>query len=160
MNVRDFKKGIGSTLLSIGFDAVAGGAFVRSKPDSGVSTIVSTQKSFGDQWFINVGFWLHRLGGERPNTVQNAHLYFRLERLVPEYRETILLAGALLDEPDQPNAYQELRHLLATAIDSRLQVLGTEAGLRQAQAEGRLIDGLVRKEANDWLQVTEPHQDS
>jgi hypothetical protein len=159
MNGRDFKKGIGNTLLSIGFETVGGGAFVRSNHDSGVSTIVSTQKSF-DQWYINVGFWLDRLGGERPNTVQQSHLYFRLERLVPEYRETILLAGALLDEPDQPNAYQELRHLLATAIDSRLQVLGTEAGLRQARAEGRLIDGLVRKDANDWLQATAPHQGS
>ncbi len=108
------------------------------------------EKGFGNQWFIIVGFWLYALGSELPERVEQTHLYFRLERLVPTLRETLLEAGAL-NEPNQPRAYELLCGLLVNDIDSTLRILGTVAGLRSALQEGRLTHGLVRKEARMYL---------
>jgi hypothetical protein len=146
MDSRAFKSGLERVLLLMGFEK-KGRALERS--DSGVSTLIACSKGFGEQWSIDVGFWLEALGQDRPDRVEQAHLYFRLERLVPEYRETILLAGALNDA-DQPAAYKKMLELLPS-IDSGLRIMGTEAGLRTAMAEGRLGNGLVRKEARAYL---------
>jgi len=142
-----FKKGIEKALLSVGF-ARAGNALVRH--DGGVWTMVSCEKGFGDQWSINVGFWLEELDANRPDRVEQSHLYFRLERLTPLHRETILQAGSLQD-PEQAKAYAELISMLGTGIDAELRSLGTYPGLRAAMAEGRLVNGLVKKNARDKL---------
>jgi hypothetical protein len=147
MNTRTFRSELERALLSIGFER-AGKSLVRY--DSKVWTLVGLEKGFGNQWSINIGFWLDALGGERPERVEQTHLYFRLERLVPEYHATITLAGAL-GEPDQPSAYEQLLRLLHGTIGSELRQLGSESGLRQVMAQGRLTQGLVRKEAREWL---------
>ena len=154
MNALAFKKGLERVLLSAGFERTGKSLH---RVGSGAATMVAFEKGFGNQWFVNVGFWLYALGSELPDRVAQTHLYFRLERLVPEFRETLLKAGAL-NEPDQPRAYEELRELLVNDIDSTLRVLGTVAGLRSALQEGRLTHGLVRKEARVYLATTaEPH---
>jgi len=147
MNSRGFRNGLERVLLSVGFEK-GGKSLVRS--ESGVTTLIACAKGFGDQWSIDVGFWLEALGENRPDRVEQAHLYFRLERLVPEYHETIVLAGALNDA-GQPAAYEKVLELLGNSIDPELRILGTEAGLRTAMAEGRLGNGLVRKEARAYL---------
>jgi hypothetical protein len=147
MKALAFKKGLERVLLSIGFER-AGKSFHRV--GSGVATMVAFEKGFGNQWFIDVGFWLYALGSELPDRVEQTHLYFRLERLVPTLRETILEAGALT-EPNQPQAHEKLCYLLVNDIDSTLRVLGTVAGLRSALQESRLTHGLVRKEARAYL---------
>lgn len=149
MNALAFKKGLERVLLSIGFERTGKSLH---RVGSGAATMVTFEKGFGSQWFINVGFWLYALGNEPPDRVEQTHLYFRLERLVPNFRERLLEAGAL-DEPNQPQAYEELCELLANDIDSALRVLGTEAGLRAALQEGRLTHGLVRKEARVYLEA-------
>lgn len=147
MNALAFKKGLERVLLSMGFER-ARKTFHRD--GSGVATMVAFDKGFGNQWFINVGFWLYALGSELPERVEQTHLYFRLERLVPTFRETLLEAGAL-SEPNQPRAYSELCKALNSDIDSTLRILGTVVGLRTALHDGRLAYGLVRKEARMYL---------
>ena len=161
MNSTDFKKGLDRVLRSLGFQR-AGKAFARS--GGNVLTLVAFQKSsYGDQYWINVGFWLEGLGGPRPNRVERTHLYYRLDDLFPEDAETIVAAGDL-EEPDQPRilvgdfkerrqrrAYQQLLNLFESHFDTELRDVGSEAGLRKAMKEGRLEQGLITKEAREWL---------
>jgi len=63
-----------------------------------------------------------------------------MERLFPQYRDVVLHAGALADA-GQPQAYEELLVLLRGDVDSTLHSLGTEEGLCQAMAEGKLVNG-------------------
>ena len=163
MNSTEFKKGLDRVFRSLGFQRAAK-AFARTGGD--VLTLVALQKSsYGDKYWINVGFWLEQLGGSRPNRVERTHLNYRLDSLFPEHAETIVTAGDL-EEPDQPRilvgdrkerqqrrAYEELLHLFTSAFDPELRLLGTEEGLRKAMREGRLERGLVRKEAREWLQT-------
>ena len=147
VNSRTLKAGLRRALLAAGFVA-EGDLFVRQ--GTGVSTLVGLQKGFGKQWFLNVGFHLDALDGPRPERVELCHLYFRLERLFPQHLEMIRTAGAL-DEVSQPEAYQALLDAFPTTIDAELRTLGTDSGLRAALAEGRLGEGLVRKEVKELL---------
>jgi hypothetical protein len=147
MKTTAFKRGLENAFLATGFRR-AGKSLRRDSSE--VAVIVEFEKGFGDQWFINAGFWIHSLGEPVPERVEGSHLYFRLERLVPDLRETILAAGALSDEA-QEQAYRKLVDLLPDRVVSELEALATEHGLRAAITGGRLTDGLIRKEAREHL---------
>jgi hypothetical protein len=149
MKTAVFKSGIEKALTGVGFQRTGN---TLQRECHNVATLIGLQKGDGNQWFMNVGFWLSGMGGTIPDRVEQTHLYFRLERLFPRYRETILTAGALSDE-EQPAAYRQLIELLDSQIAPELQVLATEASLRKGLGEGRLTHGLVRKEVRDYLSV-------
>jgi len=150
MNSQAFKSGIERALLSVGFQRH--GKSLRRHAGH-VWTLVGTEKGFGQQWHISIGFWLEALGAECPARVEQAHLHFRLERLSEEHHETITLAGALEDQK-QPEAFKILIEFLGGDINSGLRLLGTEEGLRDAMIAGRLTHGLIRKEAREQLAGT------
>jgi hypothetical protein len=147
MNAASFKSNIEQVLVSAGFERHEKSL---RRYESCVWTLVGIEKGFGPQWHINVGFWLEALDGKCTARVEQSHLYFRLERVFPEHRETITLAGALGDS-NQPEAYAALLALLQGDIDRQLRALGTEAGLRAALTAGRLIQGLITKGAREHL---------
>jgi hypothetical protein len=149
MNAATFKKGLSQALLGLGFKTA--GRSLRSD-QTDVSILVSFEKGFANQWFITVGFWLQALGPVATDRVERTHLYFRLERLLPEFREIVLSAGAL-DDPNQPAAYDSLKSMLATEGSSVMRGLGTEAGLRRALQSSRLSQGFVGKEARQFLEA-------
>jgi hypothetical protein len=149
MNAANFKKGLSQVFLGLGCKTV-GKSLRRDQSD--VSILVSFQKGFGDQWYINIGFWLHALGALATDRVEQTHLYFRLERLLPELREVILTAGAI-DDSNQPASYDLLKAALASEGDTMMQDLGTEAGLRRALQSSRLSQGLVTGEARQFLEA-------
>lgn len=151
MSERAFNSRLERVLVSVGFERY--GKALR-RPNSHVWTLVSTQKGFGQQWHVNVGFWLEALGGECARQVERTHLYFRLERLFPEHHETIALAGALGDQK-QPEAYGTFMLLLQGELDWGLRALATEEALSGAMRAGRLVQGLIRKEAREYLQDLE-----
>jgi len=149
MKATAFKHGIEKALGSVGFLRTSN-ALRRECPN--VTTLIGLQKGDGDQWFLNVGFWLSGIGGTVSDRVEHTHLYFRLERLFPQFRETILTAGAL-DAEEQLAAYRQLVELLGGEIARGLATFETEKGLREELRDGRLTHGLVRKEARDYLAV-------
>ena len=128
MRPASFRKGIDAALAAVGF-VRRGKTYQFESPDTVV--LVGLQKEHGDQWFINVGFWLRGLGDAHTDRVEQTHLYFRLERLFPRFRETILVAGAL-DDDSEPRAYDELVELLRREIGSTLKDLATVDSLRDA----------------------------
>ena len=143
-----FKKGLARAWLELGFSK-RGSSLRRDRAD--VSVRVAFEKGFGAQWFVVVGFWLHALGARATDRFERTHLYFRLERLVPDSRELVLTAGAL-DDPAQPAAYETLVERVRGDIGSRLAGLATEAGLREAWRASQLAKGLVCKEAREYLE--------
>ena len=149
MNTQTFKKGLSQILIGLGFKTV-GKSLRRDQSD--VSILVSFEKGFENQWFITVGFWLHGLATLTTDRVERTHLYFRLERLLPEFREVVLSAGDL-DDPNQPAAYDLLKTTLAAEGDTMMRNLGTEAGLRRALQSSKLSQGMVRKEARQFLEA-------
>lgn len=143
-----FKKHLEIHLLKLGF--IRHGKNSKRETDS-ASILIGIQKGFGSQWFINVGFWLPSLGGnDIPEKIESTHLYYRLERLFPEYRETIIGAGDLEYEA-QFIELDRLKDLLASDIIPDLCILGLETNLKKALAEGRLKNGMIGKEARRFL---------
>ena len=148
MNAFAFKAAIRRVLQDLGFRDL--GKLLR-RDQSGVSVLVAFEKGFEKQWFLSVGFWLHALGQVIPDRVEQTHLYLRLDRLLPASREAILTAGAL-DDPAQAEAYDRLLELLVQDFDVLLRDLGTDAGLRNAARASQLKQGLMRKEAREYLE--------
>lgn len=122
-------------------------------PGDAAIILVGVQKGFGEQWFVNVGFWLKQLGRKEPDRIEQSHLYFRLERLFPQHREFILKASDLADE-GQVSAYHEFLRVLVDEIAGDLKQLGTTEGLFDAYHAGRLTVGLVTKAAKEMLART------
>lgn len=147
MNDKQFKKGIFMTLGEHGFTQQGNLMGISSE---GAMVLVGVEKGFGDQWFINVGFCLDRIGADAPKRVEQSHMYFRLERLFPSHRELILAAGDLAD-PEQPDAYEVLLSHLSRDIADELRQLGSERGAIDAYRAGRFGGGLVTKFAREIL---------
>jgi hypothetical protein len=80
-------------------------------------------------------------------------MYFRLERLFPQYREFILEAGDLVAE-GQLSAYHTFLRVLVDEIAGGLKQLGTDEGLVDAYHAGRLTAGLVTEAAKELLART------
>jgi hypothetical protein len=135
----EYKRGIYLAFQHAGF---AKKIYALRVPGEGVTTLVNTQKGFGAQWFINVGFCLHRLDPTPVELVEKTHMYFRLERLFPAHRELILSASEI-DDPEQPAAYLLPLDLLAGQIGAGLRALASEQGIIEAYRAGRLHQGLV-----------------
>ncbi|MDH2386724.1 hypothetical protein [Bradyrhizobium sp. CER78] len=147
MNRAAFKKYLFEALLQQSFERRRD--VMRISNDRRV-TLVGVEKGFGRQWFINVGFWFTWVGFAELNRVEQAHLYFRLERLFPQYAEIIRAAGELGDA-GPPEAYERLTGLLSSEIATDVKRLGTEEGLVEAYRASRLEGGLVTKVAREWL---------
>ena len=150
MTGQEFAKGLFGALPQHGFARC--GSLMRL-PGDAVITLVGVQKGFGEQWFVNVGFWLKQLGRNEPDRIEQSHMYFRLERLFPQYREFILEAGDLAAE-GQLSAYHKFLKVLVDEIASDLKQLGTAEGLVDAYHAGRLSAGLVTKAAKELLART------
>lgn len=146
MTSKEFRARLEKALADIGY-IKEGGSFRRE--GQGATALVALQYARGSQWFVNVGFWLHALGARTSDKVEKCHLYFRLERLVPDELETIRTAGGL-DEAEQPVAFEKLLSLLRGQIGHVLESLCSEKALRSAIGwmPGR---GLVRHEARTYL---------
>ena len=141
------KKGLFVALLRQGF--VRSRDLMRVSNDR-IVTLVGVEKGFGEQLFINVGFWFIWAGIEEPGRVEHAHMYFRLERLFPQHREIILAAGDL-GGVGQSEAYQRLAALISSEIATNVKRIGSEEGLVEAYRARRLEGGLVTKVAKEWL---------
>jgi hypothetical protein len=144
---QQFTAGIFAALKQAGF---SGTGNLRRVIGEGGTVLVGVEKGFGDQWFVNAGICLDSLGSEQIERIERSHMYFRLERLFPQYRELILASGQL-DDPEQAIAYGELIGLLANDIALGLKQLASARGAAEAYRAGRLEGGLVTKAARELL---------
>lgn len=146
MTSASLRKSLTRAFCAAGFSRL--GEVLRREGEA-VTAVVAFNRGFGQQWFINVGFWLHALGPDAPAAVEKTHLYFRLDRLAAEWREIILAAGCLDDER-QPDALSRLGELVVGEVNAILHSLTSVHGLKAA-LPALETSGLVTRSARDYL---------
>jgi hypothetical protein len=149
MNNREFKTVIETALTWHGFKRVAKNFRMDGKE---ASIVIGLQKlEYDEQYFINVGIWLAALGQEVPKKVEHTHMYYRLERLFPQWRQ-VVLEGGQLSHPEQPSPANRLAEVIGEVCVPTLVALVTSLDwLRQQFEAGALQGGLIRKEAREFL---------
>jgi len=147
MTSNALRKSVTHAFIARGFSPIDRVLF---RTGDGVTMVVGFDRGFEHQWYISIGFWLHGLGAEVPSVVEKTHLYFRLDRLVPQLREVVLMAGSLADKR-QPEALGQLIDLISSDVGTMLESLLTIEGLTAALKAHALDSGLVTKEARAYL---------
>lgn len=152
---KTFKKMIEKAFLAKGFQKVKNNLQLDGRF---ITLLIGLQKiEFEDQFYINVGFWIKAIGESTPMKVEHTHLYFRLERMFPEYRKIILDAGDL-DNSTQPIPARDLCDILdKTIIPILSNMASSYENMKCAFDEGILRHGLVRKEALIFFQDIQCH---
>lgn len=144
---KTFKKAIAQPLERAGF-IKRGQSWHFAGKDAQV--VFNVEKSdWSEEYHLHAGIWLHALGQADFPEYFLCHLYYPAESLLPEQEELILTAT------DLNESSQELLSRLAEMIEGQLvpllRDLTDEAHLRLLFAQGRLDDGLVRREAREYL---------
>jgi|SRR6266511_5276601 len=110
-----------------------------------VTQAINLQKSqYGPSYYINIGWWLRALGGDKFPKDHQWHIGIRLESLVPNQEEEV---EALLDLDTwiaETERSQRLRDLLDSQLRPVLDRTSSVDGLRELRREGRLKAAAVR----------------
>lgn len=115
--------------------------------------LIDIQFAHQCRYYMNVGFFIPSLGGRPPERVPSCHCYFRLERIFPEHRELILLAGDT--EEGKQSDLDELVELLKVKIwPALLLIASSHDKLREAYRSARLTRGLITIAAREFFQKT------
>lgn len=148
MRSAEFQAGIFEALRKKGFET-CGESAVKNLGQ--ISVLVSPDKGLGKQWHVNVGLWLNDIGKLETDRYEKTHLYFRLERLLPDYRRTILSSGAL-SEAGQFEDFQSLKNLIEQKLDAALKDFDSLTKIRAKLKDGSLDRmGFVRADARTFL---------
>lgn len=147
--VPGFRAPLERALSEVGF-ARRDGALVRA--GDGAWTLVAAVRARDDRHHVEVGFWLDELAGDArlPERIDDAHLLYRLERVVPAHRATIEAAGDV-GAPGQPAAFAALLGLIGDEIDRRLRELGRAARLEREIRDRTLRGGFAAAEVWDAM---------
>ncbi|MDR3565419.1 MAG: DUF4304 domain-containing protein [Negativicutes bacterium] len=148
---KTFKKAIAEHLEKAGFTK-KGQTWYLDGQDVLIAT--NLQKSDWDEmYYINIGFWLKGLGEAFFPPYNHCHLSYRAERLFPEQRELILIGCSL--EKSNLEMLAELSQFIQNLLIPFLRGCTEENKLRELMAKGLLNNGLVFKEARQYLSSTE-----
>lgn len=147
MKSNEFKQGIFASLMERGF-LRRGNLMCFS--GNGAQIAVGVENGFGQQWFVNVGFCLDRIGIGEITRIEQSHMYFRLDRLFAQHRELIVWAGAL-DDMEQSRKYEVFLSLLASEVGEELKQFSSEQAIADAYRAGRFREGLIAKSARDLI---------
>ncbi|WP_144020743.1 MULTISPECIES: hypothetical protein [Burkholderia] len=147
MKSSEFKQGIFESLMQCGF--IRRGNLMCFS-GNGAKVAIGVEKGFGQQWFVNVGFCIDRIGTDEISRIEQSHMYFRLDRLFAQHRELIVGAGAL-DDMGQPREYEVFLGLLASEVGEELKRFANEQAIADAYRAGRFREGLVTKSVRDLL---------
>lgn len=117
-----------------------------------VVAVVDLQKSqYGQQYYLNLGFWLRELGADRYPKGLRCHISVRLETLAPEERHRI---ARLLDLDHEIPDEQRVDELVALLNERTLPLIergSSVVGLRALVDEGALRAAAIRGPAQQVL---------
>lgn len=100
--------------------------------------------------FINVGFIIHAIDNIDTSKVEKSHLYFRLERIFPEYGD-IITSASEYSEVDFDNKIISFINLIESVLARKLCDLTEFGTLKQAYSSGLFINGVVTPAARKYL---------
>lgn len=111
---------------------------------------VDLQKSnYDDFYYFNIGFLLKALGNHEYPAANKCHMNYRAENLFPAYQE-LIYRGLLLSDGTQ----EWLSDLIVVVKNEIIPALFTCAeinGLRDFLSKGSMNNGLITKEAREFL---------
>lgn len=145
----EFKKIINTAFVSGGFRVVE----KRLRLDGTDAVILADlQKSqYGEDYFINIGFWLRALAGQVPSKVERCHMYYRLESLFPEWGDQVK-DGSQLTLSGQPEAAARLAAvILHECAPVFVELANSERAIRTRFIQGGFNQGLILKVARAYL---------
>ncbi len=112
--------------------------------------VINLQRlDWSDQYYVNVGFYLKKLGEDIYPQYNHCHLYYRLERLFPSYRE--LIANSCTLSVSDTNKLAELAEFFDAQLIPFFEECAHESKLRELMRQGKLDHGFVRAEIRDYL---------
>lgn len=142
-----FKKTIAAPLKRVGCTQKGQTWYLDGK---NVIIAINLQKSdWSELYYVNIGFWLKGLGEATFPKFYDCHLYYRIEAFFPENRDLIFASCSL--EESTPEKLDELSRFMEYELIPFLKECTDEQKLRELMALGKLNNGLVRKEARQYL---------
>lgn len=114
-----------------------------------IDILINVQQAYSN-CFINVGFVIKAIDNDLRERVEKTHMYYRLERIFPDLRETIIAAGEL-KEDDSEEYRIELITLIKSDLAEKLCRLSILENLKLAFTTGNLENGLVTGNARLYL---------
>jgi hypothetical protein len=145
---KDLKKIISYSLEKSTLFTTKGQSWYLDGKDSTI--VVNLQKSnFNEDYFMNVGIWLKALGIAIFPSFNKCHLYFRLEKLFPENRTLILNSLSL--ERTNSKSLDDFSQFIILRVIPFLQHCTEEDQLKEFMKVGRFKNGIISKEAKDYL---------
>lgn len=147
-SIEDVRSAIESALCHAGFEVT--GKSYRCEGQDAFVLIELQRWEVRQEIFFNVGIAIRALA-ERPiSSVEQCHIFARLERLFPEARDTIMRAS------EYPRTHEtatlgDLAQLAATCIGPGLRLMTSAVYLREALQARRFAKAMVTKEARAFL---------
>lgn len=146
---RTFKKVVNAPFETKGFVKKGQSQYLDGEDVLVVFNLEKIEMFSKDQYVINIGFWLKTFGLSEFPPYNQCHLYYRVERLFPQYRE-LVLASCSLEESDQ-QLLADLSDFISGELIPFLQSCTKLTKLRELMSQGSLDGGLVRREAREIL---------
>lgn len=140
-------KAISTQLKTAGFVKKGSALYLDGKDT--ISVINLQRLNWSDQYYINVGFYLKKLGEDIYPQYNHCHLYYRLERLFPDYRE--LIANSCSLSVSDTKKLAELAEFCKMQLIPFLKECAHESKLRELMIQGKLDHGFVRAEIRAYL---------
>ena len=153
---KTFKKSVALPLEQAGFIKKGQSWYLDGKDALIVFNMEKIDMFSNEQYVFNVGIWLKAFGIPLFPTYNNCHLYYRVERLLPEFRELILNGGAL--ERSNTQLLSEFVSFISSTLIPFLYGCTNEDNLRGMMSDNRLNMGFVRIEAREYLTRQVPHK--
>lgn len=114
-----------------------------------IDILINVQQAYSN-CFINVGFVLKSISNDIPDRVEKTHMYYRLESIFPEIRETIIAAGEL-EEADSEEFTVKLIDSIKSSLARKLCQLSILENLKSTFKSGKLENGMVTGSARLFL---------
>jgi len=144
---KSFKKAIATPLEKAGLIKKGQSWYLDGKD---VLIVINLQKSdWSELYYINIGFWLKGLGRAAFPEFYDCHLYCRIHDFFPEKIDLIFSGFSL--EKSTPEKLGELSRFLEYEFIPFLRECTNEQKLKELMTLGKLNNGLVQKEARQYL---------
>lgn len=127
------------------------------KSSDQVVVVINFQKSdFSDAYYLNFGIWIKLIEPVLDETSiksNKCHIVIRMERLLPEFSDTIRCLGfrSRLRDDEVKELDQNFHKIFGVSFQEKLAACLTVKGLNELFCEGAFSASLVRKEARDYF---------
>jgi hypothetical protein len=152
-DVDPIKAAFDDALKEAGFHKKSGTWYLEKEE---VVLVANLQKSqWGQQYYINLGIWLRRLGEKKFRKENECHLRLRA-RSLPAIDDDFFNQTFDLENPTltPEERYERVRSIMREIVIPFLNRCGSVRGIMEEFQKGQLSNAMIRAEAKDLLSKT------